>query len=696
MLIKKRFSANIDNTIETTKSKFNFNIESDVLFDILFEMHRYFDRQFVELIHKDNLILKQDYRNNLRLYFYYGDRNYLKNFGNIRFPKYTATIEDKQTILNSFLYRCEKYDEKKIVDSIEEKYKQRINIDKEDYSSAWLEYYNNKRKLNSEFSLFIFDYSQEDFIKDRYDLNNILTTVADIYDKLENYRYLIFKLNGKLFNQKNEDITWQVLYKVGIFCENFIQYTDNFSPFKKEKQITILNDFLNNRFQQNKEVNKNIAEEFYKTISTGFIFEDCLISNEQETIILTYKKIKLDTSPIPCPSCMTTIQSGNSFPQMFLRSYECKNPSCKERSKSGRGKRFDEYGVYRYFKLTENKDENIINNNLYQKWRRDIFDSKNDVYEMLLKYYAWDNENVCISKQISISDTQQRNIITYERRNGNKIYKFENLPICKFFDNIKNIISKTFINNGNKQLKNDITVVNDDSFYFLSSLIPNQIGAAITSPPYYNAREYSYWKNLLLYLVDMMRNAYSVYFSLQRGGYYLYNIGDIVDMDNIYVNSNMSKKRLQLGFLSSLIFEKVGFNLVGNIIWDKGEVQSKRNSTINHFSGYIKCINCYEHILVFKKGNEKQIISRVERITPVIKINSKGENLYKHSAPYPLSIANLIKPFVKRDKYVLDPFLGSGTTLKWCKQNNIKGVGIEINKDYYTLANNNLNFLYNE
>ena len=693
MLIENSFLAN---TIKTTKSKFNFNIESDVLFDILFEMHRYFDKQFVELLHKDNLILKQDYRNNLRLYFYYGDSNYLKNFGNIRFPKYTATIEDKQTILNSFLYRCEKYNEKKIIDSIEEKYKQIIKTNKENYSSEWLEYYNNKRKLNSEFSLFIFDYSQEDFVKDNYNINNILSTIADIYERLENYRYFILKLNGNLFNKKNEDITWQILYKVGIFCENFIQYTDKFYPFKKEKQIKTLKEFLDSRFQSEKQENENLAEKFYKTISTGFIFEDCLISDNQETIILTYKKIKLDTSTIPCPSCMTTIQNGNSYPKMFLRSYECKNPSCMERSKSGRGKRFDEYGVYRYFKLTENKKENIIDDNLYQKWRRDIFDSKNNVYEMLLKYYAWDNEKVCISKQVLISDTRQRNIIIYKRINTHNIYKFEDLPIYKLFYNIKNIIIKTFACKNKEQLKNNIVVINDDSFIFLSSLIPNQIGAAITSPPYYNAREYSSWKNLLLYLVDMMRNAYSVYQTIIKNGYYLYNIGDVVDTDNIYVNSNMSKKRLQLGFLSSLIFEIVGFNLVGNIIWDKGEVQSKRNSTINHFSGYIKCMNCYEHVLVFKKGNEKNVISSVERINPVIKINSKGENLYKHSAPYPLGIANLIKPFVKKDKYVLDPFLGSGTTLKWCKQNKIKGVGIEINKDYYILAKDNLTFLYNE
>ena len=35
---------------------------------------------------------------------------------------------------------------------------------------------------------------------------------------------------------------------------------------------------------------------------------------------------------------------------------------------------------------------------------------------------------------------------------------------------------------------------------------------------------------------------------------------------------------------------------------------------------------------------------------------------------------------------MLDPFLGSGTTLKWCKKNNVKGVGLELNKEYFELA----------
>lgn len=105
---------------------------------------------------------------------------------------------------------------------------------------------------------------------------------------------------------------------------------------------------------------------------------------------------------------------------------------------------------------------------------------------------------------------------------------------------------------------------------------------------------------------------------------------------------------------------------------------------------YIKCINCYEHILVFKKGQitqEDKNISKICKITLVIKINSKGENTYKHTVPYQLELVELARPFIKKGKYILDQFLGSGTTLKWCKINHIKGIGYELNKDYFDLAN---------
>lgn len=670
------------------KSIIGIEVSEDLLYRILFEMNRYFDKQLTDVIQKYQKkyarVFNQKERNLLRKYFYYEMPIILENLKIETFDSIEYSLEETNIILEECLKRIETYGKDKIVSSFIER-KNNFELNKIiDNSEEWLSYYDEKRNDKFDCSLFILTITQELFEKHDYSINNFCEIISSIYDKLENYRHLIIKVKGVLRDGNNKDVTWQMLYKLGIFCENFVRYEEKFFPFKKEKSIKQLKEFMDERFIDND--NLQLASDFYSAISTGFKFEDCFISDKQETVIMTFKKIYLDHSPIPCPSCMTTIQSGNSFPEMFLRSYECKNPKCPERSKSGRGKRFDEFGVYRYFKLVEDSYENKITYDIYEKWRRDIFTNDCDENEMLLRYYAWENEKINVLGE-RIASTGNRIVINIDNVTIEKKYisNFEALPIVILFKKIVNLIDR---NTGEQVLKGCLEVRNDNSSIGLRNLAPNQVGAAITSPPYYNAREYSQWPTLIMYLIDMMINAASVYDSLIDNAYYLYNIGDIVNTDNVYVESNMSKRRLQLGFLSCMFFELVGFNLEGNIIWDKGQVQSKRSSTVNLNSGYVKCINCYEHVFVLKKGQieSNKYVSYNKYFSPVIKINSKGENTYKHTAPYPPEMIDLLVPFIHSDKYVLDPFLGSGTTVKWCKENGYKGLGFELNAEYFELC----------
>ena len=140
-----------------------------------------------------------------------------------------------------------------------------------------------------------------------------------------------------------------------------------------------------------------------------------------------------------------------------------------------------------------------------------------------------------------------------------------------------------------------------------------------------------------------------------------------------------------------------GFTLIDNLIWDKGEVQSKRNSTDKVFPTYVRPINCYEHVFVFSKAPSKENTNqRVFAIPPVKKINSKGENILGHTAPYPVDIVKLIQPYIKNSGgYVLDPFLGSGTTVITGQMCNFKTVGIELNSKYFELAEKRITGMLN-
>ena len=671
------------------KEKIGLEVPDQLLKAIVFEMSRFADSKFTREIQKIqkkyNVVLDSPTRKQLRKKFYYGDYYNLETPYDIHVLDYEN--EDVQNAFKDCCQRLNTYDFNMIKKSMETRIEDLKNNTASDSNvDFWLKYYDVRRSKKL-YSFVAFRLDQETFIASGYNENIITDFIRKTYFDLENYRHLAVIVQGEIFNKKNECITWNLLYKAGIYAENFIQFTDKFFPFHKEKQTANLTKFLEERGIQNA---AELAKGFYNGISTGYRFEDCYVSDNQDCKILIYKKIELDNTNVPCPSCNTIIQSGNSFPEMFLRSWECKNPSCPDRSKSGRGKRFDEYGVYRYFKLVENDQDNKIDTSLYQSFRRDVFDHNNNWVEFLIKEYTFSKEKIYMCN-CTVADTYNRVLVDPAddcfHSSDKSVRRYSDLPIVRLYEGVlKNLSFKT----GENDLESNLEVINDNSSYYLQTIKAGQIGAAITSPPYYNAREYSQWSTMIMYFVDMIINCKAVFNSLAPNSYYLYNIGDIVSEDNIYVVSNMSNHRVQLGFLSCMIFEIAGYTLTGDIIWDKGEVQSKRSSTVNLFAGYVRCVNCYEHVLVFRKGKFERLSNSVEQITPVIKINSKGENTYKHTAPYPIELVELIRPYVNNKLYVLDPFLGSGTTLKWCKNNGLKGVGTELNKTYYELCKDNV------
>lgn len=674
---------------EKVKNITQLNIPDDLLVAIVFEMSRFYDKEYTAEIKKiqkkNSIVLDTPSRKVLRRKYYYS--NFCHEVSNYCIGTFSTTKKEIEKAFKDCYERLNTYDSNKIIKSMKTRLEDlENNVDINCYMDSWLQHYDSRR-AKKQYSFLAIRLDQDIFAASDYDEEILIKFISKTYTSLENYRHLAIIIQDEIYNKENECITWNLLYKAGIYAENFVQYKKRFPPFNATKQITNLTSFLNERNINNA---SSIANDFYSGISTGYKYEDCYISDNQDCKILIYKKIELDTSHIPCPSCNTIIQSGNSYPELFLRSWECKNPSCPDRSKSGRGKRFDEYGTYRYFKLVEHDTSNTIDSELYQSFRRDIFCNTNDWIKFLIKEYTYSTEKIFMFN-VDVRNTHNRICVNPSVDDMSTpvdyVSHFDELPIVVLYKTIlKNIKLKT----GRKKIKKDIEIVNDNSSSFLQSLRPGQIGTAITSPPYYNAREYSQWSTMIMYFIDMLINCKVVYNTLADNSYYLYNIGDIVSEDNIYVVSNMSKRRVQLGFLSSMIFELAGYTLTGNIIWDKGEVQSKRNSTVNLFSGYVKCINCYEHVLVFRKGLFEKLSNSVEQITPVIKINSKGENSYKHTAPYPIELVELITPYLNSELYVLDPFLGSGTTLKWCKKHNLKGIGTELNKAYYELCKSNI------
>ena len=150
--------------------------------------------------------------------------------------------------------------------------------------------------------------------------------------------------------------------------------------------------------------------------------------------------------------------------------------------------------------------------------------------------------------------------------------------------------------------KDKVQIYWGDTLNFLKSMPSESIQMMVTSPPYYNARAYSQWDNIELYLNDMrmiIREAFRV---LENHRVFVWNVGDIFDNDRLVTTSVWGKRRIPLSAYFIKIFEEEGYTFVDDIIWDKGEVESKR-----HMNGgkntpfYQYPLNCYEHILIFHK-----------------------------------------------------------------------------------------------
>jgi len=302
----------------------------------------------------------------------------------------------------------------------------------------------------------------------------------------------------------------------------------------------------------------------------------------------------------------------------------------------------------------------------------------------------------------------------------------------------------------------DLKLIWGDCLQALRKMDSESIHLMVTSPPYYNAREYSQWNNINEYLRDMKAIIKETYRVLDNHRVWVFNVGDIFDNPNTVTKSVWGKTRIPLGAYFIKIFEECGFTFVDDIIWDKGEVQSERHKNGNKpYPFYQYPMNCYEHLLIFHKhrldptrypcpqcgslkvsGNTQSepglqswecknescfkrsasnrgkrfslktnvvqskynrtkenmihpdLIKKwrrdIVKFSPVIKINSKGQNTFGHSAPFPEDIPEMaIKFFTYVGEKVLDPFSGSFTTGIVAKKLKRIGIGIDINRKLF-------------
>lgn len=519
--------------------------------------------------------------------------------------------------------------------------------------------------------------------------DSIFTFISEAFERLNNHCYLAVLIKPICENGKN--IQWDLYSNLILFAERFKEIKLEKAYFKPSLIETETKSCI-------KELKSEQSK--FEISNEGFNFKDCFILTENlENIHLNYdllillEKNERDERPIPCPACRSINVQGNSYPVINVKSWECNNPFCHERSKTNRGKRYSLASLIKQKAI--NEDENLIPIESLRKWRLDVvnIETQEEILEMLVRHYTLFNDIITL---VNLGNLKDENL-------GNEFLgrhiKFENYPLSaleeglteKFF---KLPFFKRFLyekkETGDKvELNNlshieDAQVFNGDAYKVLQQFESNFIDGAVTSPPYYNAKDYANWKNIYCYLYDMYNIIKECYRVLKPGAAFLFNIFDYFDNENITVFSDMGKKRIILGAYTIYLFKQAGFEVNDNIIWYKGEINGKRNFNQGNNSPYYQApFNCWEHILVFSKGklDAKFKYPKILRAHPVVKM-IKGKNTLGHDAPFPKDIPNLLLNNLEKKSIVLEPFSGTMTTGRAAFEAGIKSINIDYMYEY--------------
>ncbi|MFQ5825604.1 MAG: DNA-methyltransferase [bacterium] len=238
-----------------------------------------------------------------------------------------------------------------------------------------------------------------------------------------------------------------------------------------------------------------------------------------------------------------------------------------------------------------------------------------------------------------------------------------------------------------------LTIINDD--VITTNLLPNNsVDLIVTSPPYnvdikYNSHDDKLsYREYLKFSEKWMSRCYGW---LKDDGRFCLNIP---------LDKNKGGQQ-SVGADLTVIAKRIGFRYHSTIVWNEGNI-SRRTAWGSWLSASAPFVIAPVELIVilYKKrwkktsGSRKSDISRKEFMEWTNGLwTFFGESKMKvgHPAPFPIELpSRCIKLFSFVGDTILDPFLGSGTTLIATYLNNRKGIGIEIDKGYCKLAYNRL------
>lgn len=215
------------------------------------------------------------------------------------------------------------------------------------------------------------------------------------------------------------------------------------------------------------------------------------------------------------------------------------------------------------------------------------------------------------------------------------------------------------------------------------------IDLIVTSPPYNLGVEYEEYMDAL---------SYEKYLEFSKK--WLTKAYEVLKEDgriclNIPLDKNKGGQKSVAADLTTLAKE-TGFNYHSTIIWNEGNISRRTawGSWLSASAPYV--IAPVEVILILYKKQWKKLLRGKSDITKkefmewtngLWTFSGESKKKVGHPTPFPIELPRrCIKLFSYIGNTVLDPFVGSGTTLIAAALNKRKGIGVDIDKKYCDLA----------
>jgi len=289
-----------------------------------------------------------------------------------------------------------------------------------------------------------------------------------------------------------------------------------------------------------------------------------------------------------------------------------------------------------------------------------------------------------------------------------KIKEIAKLEEKSFNYVINELLSKVLSSNNNKDnieklfkeqpsvvfQKKNIKLYHNDFLKVDLSEYKGKINLLITSPPYNLSIDYGRHKDNISYdeYLDFTRKWLLKAYEL------------MADDGRICVNIPLDKnknglKPVYADFVN--LAKNVGFKYQSTIVWNEQNISRRTawGSWLSASAPYV--IAPVEMIVVMYKKQWKRLKKGESTITKdefiewtngVWTFPGESKKRIGHPAPFPIELPKrCIKLFSYKDDLILDPFVGSGTTLISAYHEGRKAIGVEIDEKYINLTIDRLN-----